>query len=209
MSEGMLVVISAPSGAGKTTLCERMIQELPDAVYSISCTTRKPRGDEQHGREYYFLTDEVFAAKLAAGEFIEHATVHGKSYGTLRQTLVSELEAGRTVLLDIDVQGAEQIRNQVRRADCPETLRSAFVDVFIEPPSLDVLRQRLERRGEDTPDVIAERVRNAASELAQKGAFAYRVVNDDLDRAFGALKSIVQANRRSPDEVRGPDAVKS
>jgi len=192
---GLLVVVSAPSGAGKTTLCERLLREMPDAVYSVSCTTRAPRGDEQDGREYHFLSGDAFDQRLAAGAFIEHAVVHGERYGTLRDTLVEALHAGRIVLMDIDVQGAAQIRAQVDRSDCPGILKTAFVDVFVAPPSLDVLRERLVKRGEDRPDVVERRIANAAMELAQEGEFMHRVVNDDIDAAYTEFKAIILAAR--------------
>lgn len=187
----LLLVVSAPSGAGKTTLCDRLLAESPGMVYSISCTTRAPRGNEVDGQDYHFLSEAEFERRVAAGEFLEHATVHGKRYGTLRQAVVEALAAGRDVLMDIDVQGATQIR----RAALGEggSLNRAYVDVFIAPPSIEALRERLCKRSEDTPAVIEQRVRNARGELDCWRDYRYLIVNDRLDDAYRQLHAIVSA----------------
>lgn len=191
----LLLVVSAPSGAGKTTLCNRLVAERPDVVYSISCTTRRPRGGEQNGREYHFLSEADFAARVAAGAFLEHAVVHGNHYGTLRESVLRHLAGGRSVLMDIDVQGAAQIRGCINRPDCAPALRGAFVDIFIEPPSMEALRDRLQARNEDRADVIENRLRNAEAEMRQRDAYRYRIVNDDRDRAYRELEGILERER--------------
>ncbi|MCX7591338.1 MAG: guanylate kinase, partial [Kiritimatiellae bacterium] len=143
----LLIVISAPSGGGKTTLCNRLRADYPELVYSVSCTTRPRRGDEKDGREYHFLTEEEFERKVRAGEFLEHAVVHGYHYGTPVGPIREALAAGHSVLLDIDVQGAEQLRQKVLKVSPKDPLHGRLVDIFVEPPSLEELRRRLERRG--------------------------------------------------------------
>jgi guanylate kinase len=182
-------VISGPSGSGKSTLCDRLRADRPGIRYSVSCTTRAPRGDEQDGRDYFFLTDEAFAEQVRNGAFLEHAVVHGHSYGTLRNTVEQALDGGRSVLLDIDVQGAAQLRASVRRAD--GRLQRDLLDIFIAPPSIDALRERLEHRGEDAPEVIAQRLRNAAAEMEHAGAYRHVIVNQDLDIAYAELIAVL------------------
>ena len=191
-----MIVISAPSGAGKTTLCDRLRAERRDLVYSISCTTRPPRGAEADGTDYFFLGEAEFAARLARGEFLEHAAVHGHRYGTPRARVEEALAGGRSVLMDIDVQGAAQVREHVRGLADGSLIKAAFVDIFIAPPSMDELRARLERRGEDAPEVIGRRLRNASAELARAGEFRHRIVNDDLDRAYAELKALIGREER-------------
>jgi guanylate kinase len=191
-----LIVISAPSGAGKTTLLRRLLAARPDLVYSVSCTTRPPRGAERDGEAYVFLDRETFERTVRSGAFLEHAEVHGAYYGTLRSTVADALDAGRSVVMDIDVQGAAQVRAAVRNAPPGDPLHGALLDVFIEPPSPDVLRARLDARGEDTPEQIATRLRNAEAEMRERGRFSHRIVNDNLDRAADALIRLVDASCR-------------
>jgi guanylate kinase len=187
----LLIVVSAPSGAGKTTLCDRLMAEHSSMVYSISCTTRARRGDEVDGRDYHFLSPAEFERRVAAGEFIEHAVVHGNRYGTLRRTVAEALAAGQDVLMDIDVQGADSIRSAARGGE--GLLKNGYVDVFIAPPSLAALRARLTARGEDTPEVIEGRMKNALVEMARWREYRYLVINDELDRAYAELRSVVMA----------------
>jgi len=190
--------VSAPSGAGKTTLCDRLLAGRADIAYSVSCTTRPRRGAEKDGEDYFFLTEAEFARRRDAGDLLEHARVHGYHYGTPRQRVEDELRAGRSVLMDIDVQGAAQIRERVQAAPPDDPLRKAFVDIFIEPPSLAALRERLEGRGEDGPETIARRLRNAEAEMARRGEYRHRIVNRDLDTAFAELRRIVAAEQSQP-----------
>lgn len=187
----LLIVVSAPSGAGKTTLCDRLLEEHSGIVYSVSCTTRAPRGQEQDGRNYYFLTEEEFDERLAAGLFLEHAVVHGHRYGTLRSTVEQTFAEGKSVLMDIDVQGAAQIREAVDSYAEGDPLKAGFVDVFIEPPSMEVLKSRLFERAEDHQDEIQRRLAVAENEMSCRDDYTYRVVNDDIDRAYRELEKCI------------------
>lgn len=195
MSKPVLMVVSAPSGAGKTTLCNKLMAEFPSIDFSVSCTTRAPRGQEQHGVDYYFLTHDEFDARVANGEFLEYATVHGNSYGTLKKSLTDALDAGRDVLLDIDVQGAALIREVLAGMDPDDELVEAFLDVFISPPSTDELRSRLVGRGTDAADVIEKRLDKAQHEMEQQGKYGHVVVNDDLETAYAELREIFVQKR--------------
>lgn len=190
-SRPLLIVISAPSGAGKTTLCDRLLEERRDLVYSVSCTTRTPRGEEVDGEDYFFLADADFRKRQAEGLFLEHAVVHGYRYGTLRETVDTALADGDSVLMDIDVQGAEQVRRAAMSAG-ESLLGKGFVDIFIAPPSLEALRARLQARNEDSAEAIEQRLRNAEHEMARAPEFRYRVVNDDLEHAWRTLQEIVE-----------------
>jgi len=190
-TKSLLIVISAPSGAGKTTLCDRLLTERGDIVYSVSCTTRDQRGEEKHGVDYFFLSDEEFRRRLQSGEFLEYAEVHNYMYGTLRASVADGLRAGKGVLMDIDVQGAEQVRECVRSSAAGDVLRAGFVDIFVAPPSLAELRDRLEGRKEDSAEVIQRRLDNAAAELERANEYMYVVVNDDLDTAYAELVRIL------------------
>lgn len=192
-ARALLLVVSAPSGAGKTTLCERLLAEMSGMERSVSCTTRAPRGAEVDGRAYHFISIEEFKRRIAAGEFLEHAVVHGNFYGTLRQPVEAALAAGRSVMMVIDVQGAAQVRQAALAAG--GLLKRAYVDVFIAPPSLEVLRERLVRRNEDAAEVIERRVRNAEVEMGRQGEYGHRVVNDDLETAYREFKGIVERER--------------
>jgi guanylate kinase len=189
----LVVVISSPSGGGKTTLCERLLREERSLVRGVTCTTRAPRGGEAPGRDYHFLSESEFAQRQANGEFLEHAVVHGRHYGTLRQTVLDALARGQDILLAIDVQGAAQIRAAARQAPPDDPLARGYVDVFVAPPSLDVLRERLRRRAEDAPEEIERRLRNAAGELERWREYRYRVVNDDLPTALAQIQAILAA----------------
>lgn len=192
MNRPLLIVVSAPSGAGKTTLCDRLLEARDDVIYSVSCTTRVPRGQEKDGVDYHFLADEEFTRRAAKGEFLEHAVVHGHRYGTLRATVEGALGQGQSVLMDIDVQGAAQVREQVKKRDSDDLLRRGFVDVFIAPPSLEELHVRLVERGEDSAEVIAHRMQNAKGEMGHTESYMYRIVNDNLDKAYAELVDVLE-----------------
>ena len=184
-SKGSLFIVSAPSGAGKTTLLRRLMDEVGGLAFAISHTTREPRGGEQEGRDYYFVSPAEFLRMRDAGEFIEWAEVHGNYYGTSRSMLDSMMETGTDVLHDIDVQGARQIRDSGMEA----------VFVFILPPSLAVLEDRLRGRESDPEEVIDRRLRNAAGEVEGYFQYDYVILNDDLEQALGDFKSVVAARR--------------
>jgi guanylate kinase len=175
-------VITGPSGVGKGTLIRELCKRVPDLELSISATTREPREGEQNGRDYHFLTREEFDRRVEAEDFLEFATYSGNRYGTLRTEVERRLAAGHSVVLEIEVQGARQVRAAMRES----------IQVFIAPPEPAVLRERLDARGTDTPEAIDARLEVAAQEMAAQDEFAYRVVNDDLERAAADLERIVR-----------------
>lgn len=181
--KGRLLVISAPSGTGKTTLCRLLMDQFKGISYSVSHTTRKPRAGEVHGTDYHFVSVEEFERMIANQELVEWAKVHDNYYGTSLKFIRESLDQGRDILLDIDVQGAANIR-----AVYPEA-----VTLFIMPPSMTVLRERLGKRGTDSPEVIETRIKNAVMELEQKDLYLHVIVNDDLETAKNQLFSIVRA----------------
>ena len=188
----LLLVISAPSGAGKSSLCNRLIKNFPQMIYSISCTTRAPRGNEQNGVHYHFLSEGDFGARIAAGEFLEHALVHGNRYGTLKQTVVDALAQGRDIIMDIDVQGAQQIRRACAAMPDDAVIKKSLVDIFIAPPSMEELRRRLCGRATDSAEVIAKRMRTAADEMKHQCDYQYIVINDDFEKAATELEKIIE-----------------
>lgn len=186
----LLLVVSAPSGAGKTTLCDRLRERFPALTYSVSATTRPPREGEVSGTHYHFLDRETFVARRDAGAFLEWAEVHGNFYGTLIEEVERAFAAGFDVLMDVDVQGAALIREAVADGALSQ---GRMTDVFISPPSLDELERRLRSRGQDSDAVIRRRLDNAAGEMACRDAYMHQVVNDDLDAAYAELEGIVVA----------------
>jgi guanylate kinase len=182
---GIPIVISAASGTGKTSLCDRLLTTLSQTERSISFTTRAPRGEEKDGIDYHFVSNERFDEMVAAGEFIEHAGVFGNRYGTGRTVLNQQLSSGVDVLLDIDVQGGAQIKS---------TLPDALL-IFLLPPSMEELQRRLFNRRTDAPDVIARRLAKARDEIQQADRYEYLVVNDDFEAAAEELRAIIKARR--------------
>ncbi len=189
----LFIVISAPSGCGKTTLIDMLLQEYSDIVYSISCTTRAPRGEEEDGVDYHFKTVERFEELIAEDAFIEHARVHGNYYGTLREPIESALKEGCSVILDIDVQGAAKVREFVRALPDSDPMKAGYVDIFILPPSMEELRSRLVGRGTDSPEAVEKRLENAEGEIARAGEYMFRVTNDDLGMAYRRLCDLIDA----------------
>ncbi len=186
---GILLVVSGPSGSGKTTLC-RKLANAGEAHYSISCTTRAPRHGEKNGEDYHFLSLESFRERLAAGEFLEHATVHGNLYGSLKSEVISYLENGTDVVMDIDIQGAEQVRHCQDKA-----IQRAFVDLFVMPPSEEELYARLSGRGTDSGETIALRMKNALGEMKHWPRYAYRLLSSTKEEDFSRFFALVTAER--------------
>lgn len=189
---GNLYVIAAPSGAGKSSLVKALLEVDNGVQVSVSHTTRAPRGQERHGREYFFVSDAEFDAMVAAQAFVEWAHVHQRRYGTSRKAIEERMAAGADVILEIDFQGALQIKQLFANA----------ITIFILPPSWDELQSRLQRRGEDAPDVIAVRLANAATEMAQVAQFDFVIINESFERALFDLKAIVHAQRLKYAAVR-------
>ncbi len=192
----LLIVVSAPSGAGKTTLCDRVLDRFEQIAYSVSCTTRAPRGEEQDGRDYHFMNETDFMTRVAQGDFLEHARVHGNLYGTLSETVRSAMDRGMCVMMDIDIQGATQIRDAVALMDPTNPMRAGFVDIFISPPSMAALRDRLVGRAEDELEVIEQRLVNASAEMRGAVDYKHLIVNDDLDDAYKQFCDVVQEEWR-------------
>ena len=185
MSKGTLYIVSAPSGAGKTSLVNAIVNNVPDVVVSVSHTTRKMRKGEVDGKDYHFIDDAQFQLMVDNGDFLEHANVFGNHYGTSRQHIQEQLLSGKDVVLEIDWQGARQIRQ----------LMSDSKSIYILPPSLQALTDRLEGRDQDSDEVIESRMREAVSEMTHYGEFDYIVINDDFDQSAEELASIFISNR--------------
>ncbi|MBC7413479.1 MAG: guanylate kinase [Herminiimonas sp.] len=182
---GSLFMVVAPSGAGKSTLVNALLEQEAAIRLSISYTTRAPRPKEQHGREYYFTDTDDFLARRAAGEFLESAEVHGNYYGTSRLKIADQIAVGVDILLEIDWQGAQQVKKQFPQA----------VGIFILPPSIEALEERLKKRGEDEPHVITRRLLAAGGEIAHAPEFEYVIINQEFASALTELRSIVKATR--------------
>ena len=197
MPTGTLYIVAAPSGAGKTSLVKRLVETTPGVVASISHTTRPPRPGEQDGVHYYFVPLATFEAMIAEGAFLEQAQVFGNRYGTSRAAVLSQLQAGRDVILEIDWQGARQVREQMPGCS----------SVFILPPSRDALRQRLAGRGQDSAEVIERRMAAALDELSHYAEFDYLVINDEFTTALTELRAILiaQRQRRTAQLERHPE----
>lgn len=184
-------IISAPSGSGKSTLTHRLLAEIPNLRFSISYTTRAPRGQEMDGKDYFFITRDEFEQRIARGEFLEHAQVFGHYYGTHISELDRAAAENVDLILDIDVQGARQLKEK----------RPAAVSIFILPPSRDVLEQRLRARSQDSEPVIARRLHEAAEEIRNYSQYDYVLVNREVEASVETLKSIVKATRSRRDRM--------
>ena len=188
---GLLFIVSAPSGAGKTTLLEALQTRDPQILLSVSFTTRPPRPGEQDGKHYHFVARRVFEQMLERGEFLESALVHGNYYGTSERWVLDRLDAGADIVLEIDWQGAAQVRRRFKDS----------IGVFILPPSLQALESRLNSRGQDKSEVIAARLQTAREEISHVGEFDYVIINDNFDRAVDDLRAVIRAARlRTPTQ---------
>ncbi|MET0253071.1 MAG: guanylate kinase [Terrimicrobiaceae bacterium] len=186
---GILFVLSAPSGAGKTTLCSAL-RHKPDFVYAVSCTTRGPRAGEIEGEDYLFLSDAEFDRRVAAGEFLEYAEVHGFKYGTLKNSVTENLRRGIDVLIDIDTKGAATIRS------CGDPfILDALADVFIMPPNLEELRRRLMKRGTETEEQIITRLQNAAAEMERWREYKYTLISGSMEEDIEKFRAVMRAER--------------
>jgi guanylate kinase len=183
---GLMLVLSSPSGAGKTTLSRRLLQSDSEIVMSVSATTRPPRSNEIDGQDYFFITPEKFDSMVQAGEFLEHACVFGNKYGTPRAPVMAALAAGRDVLFDIDWQGTQQLKQQAR---------DDLASVFVVPPSKAELERRLRIRALDSEDVVRERMAKASDELSHWAEYDYLLMNDDIQHAMGKLEEILRVER--------------
>jgi guanylate kinase len=187
--QGILFVLSAPSGTGKTTLCESL-RATPDFIYSVSCTTRAPRAGEVDGTDYHFLTHEEFLGEIERGEMLEYALVHGNYYGTMKATVKEALFHGTDVLLDIDVQGASTIR----KTD-DELLGGSLVDVFIMPPTLEELEKRLRKRGTETEEQVQQRLRTGREEMRLWPLYKYTILSGSMEEDLIKFRAIMRAER--------------
>lgn len=186
---GLLFILSSPSGAGKSSIARRLLEAEPELQFSVSATTRPPRPGEQDGREYHFRSREDFLAMVAAGEMLEHAEVFGNFYGTPRAPVEQAISAGRDVIFDVDWQGAQQISNSA--------LRDSVVSVFILPPSIAALEDRLRGRGQDSEEVIAGRMAKSMGEISHWDAYQYVLINEDLNTCTAQVTAILHAERLS------------
>ena len=197
----LLILISAPSGGGKTTLCRQLLRARRNLVRAVTCTTRPPRSGEKNGVDYYFLKAADFLTRVQAGNFLEHATVYGNSYGLLKSELLSKLRAGKDVLLNVDVQGAAAIRE---KAMSDPELKEALVTIFLTPMSLSEIEQRLKRRGADLPEVIRKRVAAARQEIVQWKNFDYLLLSGSKQEDLRRALAIIEAEKMRVQRAQPP-----
>jgi len=198
----LLILISAPSGGGKTTLCQQLLAARPDMTRAITCTTRALRPGEKNGVDYYFYEPAEFQRRVQAGEFIEHATVFGRSYGILRSELLDKLRLGKDVLLNVDVQGAATIRD---RALADPELKPVLVTVFLTPPSIAMLEERLKKRASDAPEEIQKRLGIARKEIAQWKNFDYLLISTSIPEDLRRMLAIVEAEKMRAARAQAPE----
>ena len=198
----LLLVISAPSAGGKTTLCQQLLAHRKDIVRAITCTTREPRTGEKDGVDYYFLDAKSFLKRVQAGNFLEHATVYGNSYGTLKSEVLGKMRQGLDVLLTVDVQGVASIRAQAE--DDPK-LKQALVSVFLAPPTMQVLEKRLRKRGLDGDTVVQKRLSVARQEIGQWKNFDYLIVSTSISEDLRRMQAIIDAEKMRQGRARLPE----
>jgi guanylate kinase len=200
-NNSLLIIISAPSGGGKTTLCEQVLAADVRVVRAITCTTRRPRDGERDGIDYFFLDVEGFRQRIEAGDFLEYANVHGNHYGTLKTEVLGKLSQGKDVLLSVDVQGAAAIRE---RAQSDPRLKQALLTVFITPRSLKILEERLRKRGKDSPSVIETRLGVARQEIAQWSEYDYLIISTSIAEDLRRMQAILTAERLRQGRAQPP-----
>jgi len=201
-TDPLLVLISAPSGGGKTTLCQQLLAARPQMTRAVTCTTRAPRAGEQDGMDYYFLDATSFLKRVQAGNFLEHATVYGNSYGILKAEVLGKLRQGKDVLLNVDVQGAATIRDKAQ--EDPE-LKRALVSVFLTPPSMEIVEHRLRKRGTDSEAVIQKRLGVARQEIGQWRHFDYLLLSSTIPEDLRRMLAIVEAEKLRTARVQAPE----
>ena len=198
----LLILISAPSGGGKTTLCDLLLAARPDMTRAITCTTREPRKGEKDGVDYHFFSAGEFLKRLQAGNFLEHATVYGNSYGILKSELLARLRDGKDVLLNVDVQGAATIRE---RAEAEPELKKALVTVFLTPPSVEMLEERLRKRAQDPAPVIQKRLAVAKQEVSQWKNFDYLILSASKQEDLHRMTEIIEAEKMRVSRSHAPE----
>src|SRR5437879_7135589 len=198
----LLVLISAPSGGGKTTLCQQLLAARPQMTRAVTCTTRAPRKGECDGLDYFFLDADSFLKRVQAGNFLEHATVYGNSYGTLKGEVLGKLRQGKDVLLSVDVQGAATIRE---RAEEDPELKRSLVTVFLTPPSLTVLEERLRKGGTDSQAAIQKRLGVARQEIPQWKNFDYLLISSTIEEDLGRMQAIIEAEKMRSARAQAPE----
>jgi guanylate kinase len=197
----LLLLISAPSGGGKTTVCQRLLETVPGLSRAVTCTTREPRAGERDGVDYHFLTLEDFQRRVAGGEFLEHAHVYGRGYGTLRSEVFERFQTGQDVLLNVDVQGAASVR---ALAASDPALRAALVTVFMTPASISVLEARLRRRGQDAEEVIGRRLAEAKREIGEWPKFDYLVISTTIEEDLRRVTAILETEHMRTGRAAAP-----
>ena len=198
----LLIVISAPSGGGKTTLCKQLLARRPDITRIVTCTTREPRKDETDGEDYYFMDADSFLKRVQAGHFLEHATVYGHSYGILKSEVLDKLRDGKDVLLNVDVQGAATVR---ARAEENSELRRSLVSVFLTPASISILETRLKRRGADSVPAMTKRLSVARQEIAQWKNYDYLLISTSVEEDLRRMLAIIEAEKMKPLRAQPPE----